>query len=57
MKILSLALPASQIFTELANIGRTVVFHRVESEKSTIAKKKTALKIPTFLLFFFFFLN
>jgi hypothetical protein len=54
MKILNLALRASQFFTELANIGRTAVFHRVESEKSTIAKKKTALEIPTFLLIFFF---
>ena len=54
MKNLNLALPASQFFTELANIGRTVVFHRVESEKSTNAKKKTALEIPTFLLIFYF---
>ena len=54
MKILSLAFPASQFFTELANIGRTAVFHRVESEKRTIDKKKTALQIPICLLIFFF---
>ena len=53
MKILNLALPASQFFTELANIGRTTVFHRVESDKHTIAKNKTVLEIPTFLLIFF----
>jgi hypothetical protein len=48
MKILSFAFSASQFFTELANIGRTAVFHRVEYEKKTIDKKKTALVIPIF---------
>jgi hypothetical protein len=54
LKILSLAFPASQFFIELANIGRKAVFHRVESEKRTIDKKKIALEIPIFLLIFFF---
>jgi hypothetical protein len=54
MKILSLAFPASQFFTELAAIGRTAVFHSVEYEKSTIDKKKTALEIPIFFQIFFF---
>jgi hypothetical protein len=48
LKKLSLAFPASQFITELANIGRTAVFHRIESEKSTIAKKKQIWKFQLF---------